>query len=529
MGHDVDGVNRIRQLRTVRLPPLGAGSGRNPPLPTGKGPTMNHQQPPNGPANPYRPNRPNRPYAPYCTPYPPSGFGASSPQPPRPQGPWPPAEATKRRGLPVWLIVTIAAVTTLVLLITVGTITTTQTRTVTHADDAMTASPTAPTSSAAPDSPTTPKSNQSTIGDSVGTGATHGDYFSGGGADATIYVYDQDPGFDAYVKAVSDMKDKWYSMSDQELLETLPTRDDAGIDQLMAFRAILGDLKSATYFGDSRETTNPHEASDYWAAKTARLDELEANYLAGRGLGYIVQLKNADGTVREVNTDANAAVKTEKTITSGYTELQNNLKEQAKNKKDTAPRTQMPQPTRKPRQQQQQTPEPSTDAALLTQWEDAIRAVPSTIGADGTYQQAAEAVATSVGFTVDYSMDNLHRACPGVSANTASADQMLMAYCPTTPTTIYFNTSHFDYAAQVTDPYFVDAARHELAHAMIHRICGTPAPSTLAQTEAVTNSYATHYFGATQLHRVAAPELYGMSTQSDADADAIHAGQCKVA
>lgn len=81
----------------------------------------------------------------------------------------------------------------------------------------------------------------------------------------------------------------------------------------------------------------------------------------------------------------------------------------------------------------------------------------------------------------------------------------------------------------MTDPYFVDAARHELAHAMIHRICGTPAPSTLAQTEAVTNSYATHYFGATQLHRVAAPELYGMSTQSDADADAIHAGQCKVA
>ena len=79
------------------------------------------------------------------------------------------------------------------------------------------------TSSAAPDSPATPKSNQSTTGGSGGTGATHGDYFSGGGADATIYVYDQAPGFDAYVKAVSDMKDKWYSMSDQELLETLPT------------------------------------------------------------------------------------------------------------------------------------------------------------------------------------------------------------------------------------------------------------------------------------------------------------------
>lgn len=141
-GHDVDGVNRIRQWMTVRLPPLGAVSGRDPPLPTGKGPTMNYQQPPNGPANPYGPNGPNRPYAPYRSPYPPSGV--AGPQLSRTQGPWPPAEATKRRGLPVWLIVTIAAVTTLVLLITVGTIATTQTRTVTHADDTMTASPTAP-------------------------------------------------------------------------------------------------------------------------------------------------------------------------------------------------------------------------------------------------------------------------------------------------------------------------------------------------------------------------------------------------
>lgn len=503
MGRGPDNIIRIRQWMTVRLV-WAEGT-----ITDRKDPTMTYQQPPNGPAGPYGSNGPNGQYG--------------NPQPPRPQAPWPPADVAKRRGIPTWLIVTIAAVTTLILLITVGTITTTQTRTVTHADNATTTRSTSPT---APASPATPSPEQSATG---GAGAMHGDYFSGGGADATIYVYDQDPGFDAYAKAVSAMKDKWFSMSDQELLETLPTRDDAGIDQLMAFRTILTDLKSATLFGDNRETTNPHEASDYWAAKMARLNELEANYLAGRGLGYIVQLKDADGTVREVNTDANVAAKTEKTITYGYTELQDNLREQAKAGQNTTPRTQTPQPTQEPRQKQRHAPEPSTDAALLAQWENSIRAVPSTLGADGTYQQAAEAVAASVGFTVDYSMDNLHKACPGVSANTASADQMLMAYCPTTPTTMYFNTNHFDYAAQAANPYFVDAARHELAHAMIHRICGTPTPPTVAQTEAVTNSYATRYFGATQLQKSAMPELYGMSAQSDADADAIHVGQCQVA
>ncbi|GAA1620980.1 hypothetical protein [Leucobacter chromiireducens] len=80
------------------------------------------------------------------------------------------------------------------------------------------------------------------------------------------------------------------------------------------------------------------------------------------------------------------------------------------------------------------------------------------------------------------------------------------------------------------DPYLDAAVRHELAHQMIFRRCGTPDPAEAgSQHEAVTSSYAVLYLGADRAELARPGEVdpaYNMTSESDAAARTIHDQGC---
>ncbi|GAA1565835.1 hypothetical protein [Leucobacter aridicollis] len=81
------------------------------------------------------------------------------------------------------------------------------------------------------------------------------------------------------------------------------------------------------------------------------------------------------------------------------------------------------------------------------------------------------------------------------------------------------------------DDLYLDAAvRHELAHQMIFKRCGTPDPAEAGnQSEAVTSSYAVLYLGADRAELARPGEVdpaYAMTPESDAAARAIHDQGC---
>ena len=108
------------------------------------------------------------------------------------------------------------------------------------------------------------------------------------------------------------------------------------------------------------------------------------------------------------------------------------------------------------------------------------------------------------------------------------ASSWLAAFCSATPNYIYINNT---LGSDVTsDAYFADAMRHEIAHYLIYRRCGTSEPASIgsgANAESTASSYAVLYLGANAktLNR-AMDSRYHMNTASDEAAARIHAGQC---
>ncbi|PAU68291.1 hypothetical protein B1526_0476 [Bifidobacterium criceti] len=300
--------------------------------------------------------------------------------------------------------------------------------------------------------------------------------------DEQVYRYSDSEDFQQYKSAVDTMYAKYMNMSDDELKDTLPEFSEEGVKQFGAFLTILADLKSANAFGDSRTTTDPQEITDYYQGQIDYLDELEQRLLNGEPLGTSVRIKTSDGRVIEVDGDKEPA----------YTK-------------------------------------PDDVNATIAQWEHNITAVPITQGADGTYLETGEALAKAVGLTPNYDFQSVHQVC---SSGRLGDDRSLGAYCPVTQDIIYINQGLDDFDAQISDIYYPNAVKHELAHALIHRICGTTQPPLGVDPEALTNSYATLYFGADrdmlQHNAEQGATWYVMTDASDEAARRVHTGQCQV-
>ena len=91
-------------------------------------------------------------------------------------------------------------------------------------------------------------------------------------------------------------------------------------------------------------------------------------------------------------------------------------------------------------------------------------------------------------------------------------------------------TTHPEWPAVESSPLLVDYTKHELAHRSIMIVCGTTEPEIAAnRTEAVTNSYAVQFLGASR-ERIADSQqglaAYAMDAQSDQIAQSIHNGTC---
>lgn len=157
--------------------------------------------------------------------------------------------------------------------------------------------------------------------------------------------------------------------------------------------------------------------------------------------------------------------------------------------------------------------------------EAAVSAIASQSDANGDYTSSGLSVLHAANLQEVWGLERMRGAC---SITAEQASSWLAAFCSGTPGYIYISTTLP--ATTTHDAYFADAMRHEVAHYLIYRRCGTPEPASIgdqANAESTASSYAVLYLGANPniLNR-AADSRYHMNQASDDAAARIHAGQC---
>lgn len=160
-------------------------------------------------------------------------------------------------------------------------------------------------------------------------------------------------------------------------------------------------------------------------------------------------------------------------------------------------------------------------------------AVPTEAGAMDAagWLDTAQSVASTLG--VQVKQTSVY-GCPGADDNgDDNADMVIGFFCGGSQASrneVNMLTTHPEWPAVESSPLLVDYTKHELAHRSIMIVCGTTEPEIAAnRTEAVTNSYAVQFLGASR-ERIAGSQqglaAYAMDAQSDQIAQSIHNGTC---
>lgn len=171
--------------------------------------------------------------------------------------------------------------------------------------------------------------------------------------------------------------------------------------------------------------------------------------------------------------------------------------------------------------------DPGKSAASLDETEKALTDFKPVVGNDGTYRDAASQLVKLAGADIKWNLQNIP--CEGTANSTTVA-----IYCPATPDVIYVNESHQDYETIAKSTAFIDDIKHELAHRAIDAKCKTTDPDVAkGRTEAIANSYAVLYFGAsrssfdnTNTIGLKTPLAYVPDAESDGMAGQVHSGAC---
>ena len=167
----------------------------------------------------------------------------------------------------------------------------------------------------------------------------------------------------------------------------------------------------------------------------------------------------------------------------------------------------------------------SAENEAIIDIEEAVSQIATYVGSDGSYTESAVQILSAAGLEPVWGLEQMRGAC---QISNEQLGSWLAAFCSATPDKVYINTN---LGADVTnDAYFADAMRHEIAHYLIYRRCGTSDPPSIgnqANAESVASSYAVLYLGANAktLNR-ALDSRYHMDQASDEAAARIHAGQC---
>ena len=297
-----------------------------------------------------------------------------------------------------------------------------------------------------------------------------------------VYRFSDSEGYVQYKKLLESKVNKYANKSPDDVIALLPELSRKGAEYHVAWNNYLLNAKDDMEAAGERTTTDPDEIETYYNAQIASLNELEQKFLHGEDLGIHATLRDSEGNVRDLYTRAFDLKSSQPDI-----------------------------PT------------------LTADWEQKIKAVPIAMGSDGTYLAAGEQLIASVGLSPTYDFKSVYDHCSG---STRLADETTLgAFCSATPNLIYINQNSRNWTYDVTGSYYPNAVKHELAHAMIYRICGTTAPALRVDHEALTNSYATLYFGAERdvLNSGAqnAP-WYTMTDASDTAAQLVHDGHCSI-
>lgn len=160
----------------------------------------------------------------------------------------------------------------------------------------------------------------------------------------------------------------------------------------------------------------------------------------------------------------------------------------------------------------------------------AVPADASALDAAG-WMGMAQSVASALG--VQVRQTNVY-GCPGVDNDSGNDNGLVIGFfCGgerSSRNEVNMLVTHQEWPMVEHSPLLVDYTKHELAHRSIMIVCGTTEPTNAANlTEAVTNSYAVQFLGASR-ERIANSQqglaAYAMDAQSDQIAQAIHAGTC---
>ncbi|RYQ31944.1 hypothetical protein PG2019B_0465 [Bifidobacterium pseudolongum subsp. globosum] len=326
--------------------------------------------------------------------------------------------------------------------------------------------------------------DQSALEDLRARGYEPEDYLNDDGTvkDQKVYRFSEADSYTQYKQLLEGKSSEYNSKSPDDAIKLLPELSDRGVEYYGAWLKYLLTAEQELEASGERTTTDPNEIDIYYNAQTTALNELEQKFLHGEDLGIHATLRDSEGNVRDLYTGAFDLKSSQPDI-----------------------------PT------------------LTADWEQKIKAVPIAMGSDGTYLAAGEQLIASVGLSPTYDFKSVYDHCSG---STRLADETTLgAFCSATPNLIYINQNSRNWTYDVTGSYYPNAVKHELAHAMIYRICGTTAPALRVDHEALTNSYATLYFGAERdvLNSGAqnAP-WYTMTDASDTAAQLVHDGHCSI-
>lgn len=160
----------------------------------------------------------------------------------------------------------------------------------------------------------------------------------------------------------------------------------------------------------------------------------------------------------------------------------------------------------------------------------AVPADASALDASG-WMDMAQSVASTLGVQV---RQTSVYGCSGADSDGGNGNDLAIGFfCggeQSSRNEVNMLVTHPQWPAVERSPLLVDYTKHELAHRSIMIACGTTEPAnTASRTEAVTNSYAVLFYGASR-ERIANSQqglaAYAMDTQSDQIAQAIHSGNC---
>ncbi|MBX3094142.1 MAG: hypothetical protein KF680_06325 [Cryobacterium sp.] len=258
-------------------------------------------------------------------------------------------------------------------------------------------------------------------------------------SESAEYWITERPRYDEMVTVVAGMYDDYNRMLDDGSYTEIVGTTVNGAHYFHDFLRILLDEVGGIRFGVLTSSTDPGELDDIIDSKIGYALDLERKLHAGEDFNVTIRVERADGSVYESDGSNRSAILT-------------------------------------PREA-----------------EAAARSFVPHLDANGTYVESATELAHMFGLELSRDFERAYDYC----TRRTTSNNTIAAYCIVHPHVVWINTGFWGYPGFQSDPGFIDAIKHEIAHHRIGQICRTTQPVVAGElAEAVTSSYAVVFLGA---------------------------------